>query len=43
MVPKNRFIEGDILDIGALGLKELEGKLDVINATHLMHVFNLDD
>jgi hypothetical protein len=43
VVPRGHFIAADILDRDAPGLKPLEGKLDVINATHLIHVFNLDD
>ena len=42
-IPRNHFIAADILDPDAPGLKELDGKLDVINATHLIHVFNLED
>jgi hypothetical protein len=43
VVPRNYFIAPDILDSEAQGLKELEGKLDFINAAHLIHVFNLHD
>ncbi|KAE9371809.1 hypothetical protein N431DRAFT_342609 [Stipitochalara longipes BDJ] len=43
VVPRDHFIAADILDPEAPDLKQLDGKLDVINATHLIHVFNLED
>ncbi|KAL2070448.1 hypothetical protein VTL71DRAFT_13474 [Oculimacula yallundae] len=43
IIPKDHFIAADILDEKDQGLKVLEGNLDVINATHLIHVFSLED
>jgi chemotaxis methyl-accepting protein methylase len=43
VVSRDHFIAADILDPNAPGLIDLEGKLDVINATHIIHVFNLED
>lgn len=42
-IPKDHFIAADILDAHASGLKHLEGRLDVINATHVIHVFSIED
>lgn len=42
-IPKDHFIAVDILDAGASGLKFLERKLDVVNATHVIHVFSVQD
>ncbi|TVY84629.1 Methyltransferase trt5 [Lachnellula suecica] len=43
IIPPERFFAADILDEGDTHLKRLEGKLDVINAVHLMHVFSIED
>lgn len=43
VIPKSHFIAADILDQNDGGLKELEGKLDVLSATHLIHVFSIED
>ncbi|CZR54639.1 uncharacterized protein PAC_04523 [Phialocephala subalpina] len=43
IIPKDHFIAADILDSNAAGLKHLEGKIDVLNATHLIHVFSIED
>ncbi|KUJ12916.1 uncharacterized protein LY89DRAFT_721745 [Mollisia scopiformis] len=40
---RDHFIAADILDENAAGLKELEGRIDVLNAVHLIHVFSLED
>lgn len=42
-IPRDHFIAADILDENAPGLKALEGNLSIINATHVIHVFSLDD
>ncbi len=41
VIPKNDFIAGDILNAGDKGLKSLDGKVDVLNATHPIHVFSI--
>ncbi|KAH7355192.1 hypothetical protein BKA65DRAFT_425254, partial [Rhexocercosporidium sp. MPI-PUGE-AT-0058] len=43
IIPESRFIAADILNEGDPGLRGSEGELDVINATHLIHVFGLED
>jgi cyclopropane fatty-acyl-phospholipid synthase-like methyltransferase len=43
IIPRDHFIAADILDTNDQGLKALAGKLDVINATHVIHVFTLED
>lgn len=43
IIPAHHFIAADILDEEDQGLRDLEGKLDVINATHLIHVFGPED
>jgi cyclopropane fatty-acyl-phospholipid synthase-like methyltransferase len=43
IIPKDHFIAADILDTNDHGLNALAGKLDVINATHVIHVFTLED
>jgi len=43
IIPREHFIAADILDTNDQGLKALAGKLDVINATHVVHVFTLED
>lgn len=43
IIPPSHFITADILDPDAPGLKELQGKLDVINNMHLLHVFSIED
>lgn len=43
IMPDDHFIAADILDSKAPGLKALEGKLDVINATHVIHVFSIEE
>ncbi|KAF8861917.1 hypothetical protein BDZ45DRAFT_799568 [Acephala macrosclerotiorum] len=43
IIPKDHFIAADILDSNAPGLKPLEGKIDIFNATHLIHVFSISD
>ncbi|CZT07051.1 uncharacterized protein RCO7_14897 [Rhynchosporium graminicola] len=43
IIPKNHFIAADILNENAPGLRDLEGNTDVVNASPLVHVFNLED
>jgi hypothetical protein len=43
IAPRDRFIAADILDTNDQGLKALTGKLDVVDATHVIHVFTLED
>lgn len=43
IIPRDHFIEADILDTKSQGLKFLERKLDVINSTHVIHVFTYED
>jgi SAM-dependent methyltransferase len=43
IIPKDHFIAADILDENSSQLKALERKFSVLNATHVIHVFNLDD
>src|SRR5208283_430451 len=43
IIPRDHFIATDILDTNDQGLKALAGKLDVINAMHVIHVFTLED
>lgn len=43
IIPPEQFFAADILDENDLNLRKLEGKLDVINAVHLMHVFSIED
>jgi hypothetical protein len=43
IIPKNQFIAADILDEDAPGLKDLQGKIDILNAVHLIHVFSIED
>jgi hypothetical protein len=42
-ISRDHFIEADILNPDVAGLRDLERKLDVINATHLIHVFTLEN
>lgn len=42
-IPRDHFIEADILDTNSQGLKFLERKLDVINSTHVIHVLTYED
>jgi SAM-dependent methyltransferase len=43
IIPRDHFIAADILDSNSESLAQFEGKLDVINNTHLMHVFSIED
>lgn len=43
VIPKDHFIAADILDADAPGLRHLQGTFDVVNATHVVHVFSIDD
>jgi len=43
ILPRDHFIKADILDASAPGLKFLQGDLDVINSTHVIHVFSYED
>lgn len=42
IIPPSHFIAADILDPNAPGLKELEGKLKVINNMQFLHVFSIE-
>lgn len=43
IIAASHFIAADILDENDQGLRLLKGKLDIINATHMIHVFGLED
>jgi SAM-dependent methyltransferase len=43
IIPHDHFIKADILDTESLNLKFLERKLDVINSTHVIHIFTYED
>jgi hypothetical protein len=43
IISKDHFIEADILDTNSRSLKFLDGKLDIINSTHVIHVFTYED
>lgn len=42
-LPQDHFIAVDILDSSKTALDFLAGRLDVINATHVIHVFGYED
>lgn len=43
IIPKDHFLAADVLDPDAPGLKSHQGTFDVINATHVIHVFSIEE